>query len=56
MFGETAMTFLQVRLKPFTNGKERETVLRLTHTWREKDGEWGIVGGKSCNVSPDGTC
>ena len=55
MFGETAMTFLEVRLKPFTNGKEGETVLRLTHSWRKKDSEWRIVGGTSCNVSPDGT-
>ena len=56
MFGETAMTFLQVRLKPSTSGKEGEIVLRITHTWRKKDGEWRIVGGMSCNVNPDGTC
>ena len=56
MFGETAMTFLQVRLKPSTSGKEGEIVLRITHTWRKKDGEWRIVGGMSCNVNPDGMC
>ena len=56
MFGETAMTFLQVRLKPSTSGKEGEIVPRITHTWRKKDGEWRIVGGMSCNVNPDGTC
>jgi hypothetical protein len=56
LFGETAMTFLQVRLKPSTSGKEGEIVLRITHTWRKKDGEWRIVGGMSCNVNPDGTC
>ena len=56
VFGETAMTFLQVRLKPSTSGKEGEIVLRITHTWRKKDGEWRIVGGMSCNVNPDGMC
>ena len=56
MFGETAMTFLQVRLKPSTSGKEGEIVPRITHTWRKKGGEWRIVGGLSCNVNPDGTC
>jgi len=47
---------LQVRLKPSTSGKEGEIVLRITHTWRKKDGEWRIVGGMSCNVNPDGMC
>jgi len=56
VFGETAMTFLHVRLKPSTSGKEGEIVLRITHTWRKKDGEWRIVGGMSCNVNPDGMC
>jgi ketosteroid isomerase-like protein len=56
MFGDLAMTFLQVRVKPSSNGKERELVLRITHTWRKKDGEWRIIGGMSCNVNSEGTC
>jgi len=33
-----------------------EAFLGWPSSWRKKDGEWRIVGGMSCNVSPDGTC
>jgi len=56
MFGDLAMTFLQVQVKPSTNGKEGGLVLRITHTWRKKDGEWRIIGGMSCSVNSEGTC
>lgn len=56
MFGEMAMTFLQVRLKPSATSEEGEVLLRITHTWRKTDGQWRIIGGMSCNVNSDGTC
>jgi len=56
LFGETAITFLQVRLKQTMDGKESQEIRRLTHTWRKREGAWRIIGGMSCSVKPDGMC
>ena len=54
--GRQAWTFLQVRLVREVEGKDKESVIRLTHTWQKRNGEWVIVGGMSCTVKEDGTC
>jgi ketosteroid isomerase-like protein len=54
--GETAITFLQIRITQTFDGQKSGLVERLTHTWQKRDGVWRIVGGMSCTVKPDGNC
>jgi ketosteroid isomerase-like protein len=56
LYGETAITLLQVHLTYAVGAQPAERVVRLTHTWQKHDGQWRIVGGMSCIVKPDGLC
>lgn len=56
VYGETAITFLQVRLTQSENGQTTERAMRLTHAWQKRDGAWRIVSGMSCLVKPEGVC
>jgi ketosteroid isomerase-like protein len=56
LYGETAITLLQVQVTYAPDVQPAKRVLRLTHTWQKHDGQWRIVGGMSCLVKPDGLC
>ncbi len=56
LYGETAITLLQVRVTYASGEQPAQRVMRLTHTWQKHDGVWRIVGGLSCIVNPDGLC
>jgi ketosteroid isomerase-like protein len=56
LYGETAITLLQVHVIYAPGEQPAERVMRLTHSWQKHDGQWRIVGGLSCIVKPDGLC
>lgn len=56
LYGETAVTLLQIRVTYAPGALPAERVMRLTHTWQEHHDAWRIVGGLSCIVKPDGLC
>ena len=56
LYGETAITLLQVHVTYAAGAQPSGRVMRLTHTWQKHDGQWRIVGGMSCIVKPDGLC
>jgi len=56
VYGETGITFLQVRLTRQENGQSSERVIRLTHAWQKRNGKWHIVSGMPCVVNAEGLC